>query len=109
MRIDIYSRMYISAGFLVVNDNDQTKMQWRWMQGPNFMFLHHDAKYLPWLYKSKQVRIGLCCMVLFGSNDINVEPLSKCFHTAMSMHRCVQVYFGLPCIIIHETFCHAAE
>lgn len=38
----------------MVNDNDQTKMQWRWMQGPNMMFLHHDAKYLPWLYKSHE-------------------------------------------------------
>ena len=102
MRIDIYSRMYISAGFLVVNDNDQTKMQWRWMQGPNFMFLHHDAKYLPWLYKSKQVRIGLCHVVFVGSDC----RTCKCIHITMSMQRYVGEGGGIlvACHACNEKF-----
>ena len=54
-----YFTFCVIAGFLITNDTDQTKMQWRWIQGTNMMFLHHDARYMPWLYSSRQVIIIL--------------------------------------------------
>ena len=66
--------MFISDGFLVVNDNDQTKIQWRWIQGPNMMFLHHDAKYLPWLYKSREVGLKMLEQKHDGTNKMTDAP-----------------------------------
>ena len=47
--------VFLTDGFLVCNDTDPNRFQFRWTQGANSLFLNKDARAFPDLYMAEPV------------------------------------------------------